>query len=151
MLDIRDTDVARRDRILAALHADIRELESRRGVKISDQRINADLPAHQRPPHRRHARSHLRTPNRISYKKMVARAYHDTNFIAPIAPVAMLFIPCRNGVSHRPDEYATPESIALGTRVLALALAKLASRVATDASLQPASSHRSHDREYANV
>jgi N-carbamoyl-L-amino-acid hydrolase len=38
----------------------------------------------------------------------------------------MLFIPCRNGVSHRPDEYATPESIALGTRVLALALAQLA-------------------------
>ena len=65
--------------------------------------------------------------NAISYKKMVARAYHDTNFIAPIAPVAMLFIPCRNGVSHRPDEYATPESIALGIRVLALALAKLAS------------------------
>ena len=58
---------------------------------------------------------------------MVARAYHDTNFIAPIAPVAMLFIPCRNGVSHRPDEYATPDSIALGTRVLALTLAKLAS------------------------
>ena len=39
----------------------------------------------------------------------------------------MIFIPCRNGVSHRPDEYATPEDIALGTRVLAQALAKLAS------------------------
>jgi N-carbamoyl-L-amino-acid hydrolase len=38
----------------------------------------------------------------------------------------MLFIPCRNGVSHRPDEYSTPESIALGTRILALALAQLA-------------------------
>jgi N-carbamoyl-L-amino-acid hydrolase len=40
----------------------------------------------------------------------------------------MLFIPCRNGVSHRPDEYASPESIALGTRVLALALAQLANQ-----------------------
>ncbi len=62
---------------------------------------------------------------------MVARAYHDTSFIAPIAPVAMIFIPCRNGVSHRPDEYSTPESIALGTRVLALALAQLTNEVYT--------------------
>jgi N-carbamoyl-L-amino-acid hydrolase len=38
----------------------------------------------------------------------------------------MLFIPCRGGVSHRPDEYASPESIALGVEVLAGALRELA-------------------------
>ena len=43
---------------------------------------------------------------------MVSRAYHDSLFMARIAPVAMLFIPCRNGYSHRPDEYADPEDIA---------------------------------------
>ncbi len=45
---------------------------------------------------------------------MVARAYHDSSFVACVAPVAMLFIPCRGGVSHRPDEYASPEWIAGG-------------------------------------
>jgi acetylornithine deacetylase/succinyl-diaminopimelate desuccinylase-like protein len=69
---------------------------------------------------------HFCTSEFIACKKMASRAYHDSNFIAPIAPIAMLFIPCRAGVSHRPDEYATPESIALGTRILALTLAKLA-------------------------
>jgi N-carbamoyl-L-amino-acid hydrolase len=44
-----------------------------------------------------------------------------------LSPIAMIFIPCRDGVSHRPDEYAKPDDIALGTRVLAEALAKLAS------------------------
>jgi len=126
MLDIRDTDVARRDRILSALHADIRDLESRRNVTITEQQINADLPAIS-DPHILSTLESICNANSISYKKLVARAYHDTNFIAPIAPVAMLFIPCRNGVSHRPDEYATPASIALGTRILALALAQLAS------------------------
>jgi N-carbamoyl-L-amino-acid hydrolase len=58
---------------------------------------------------------------------MISRAYHDTSFMAQVAPVAMLFLPCRGGVSHRPDEYATPEAIGLGTRVLARALADLAS------------------------
>ena len=127
-LDIRDTDVSRREAIMAALHADIRALEARRNITITEHQINADVPATSDP----HILATLETicnSESIPYKKMVARAYHDTNFIAPIAPVAMLFIPCRNGVSHRPDEYATPESIALGTRVLALALAKLTNEV----------------------
>lgn len=125
-LDIRDTDVARRDSIMTALHADIREIESRRQVTITEHQINADLPATS-DPHILATLEAVCQSESISCKRMVARAYHDTNFIAPIAPVAMLFIPCRNGVSHRPDEYSTPAAIALGTRVLALTLAKLAS------------------------
>ena len=62
-----------------------------------------------------------------SYKRMVSRAYHDSLFMARIAPVAMLFIPCRGGVSHRPDEYASPEWIGSGVHVLARTLAMLAS------------------------
>jgi N-carbamoyl-L-amino-acid hydrolase len=58
---------------------------------------------------------------------MISRAYHDSLFMAQIAPFAMIFIPCRNGVSHKSDEYAKPEDIALGTSVLAQVLAKLAS------------------------
>jgi ureidoglycolate amidohydrolase len=60
-------------------------------------------------------------------RRMVARAYHDSSFVAVIAPVAMLFIPCRDGVSHRPDEYASPEWIGSGVNVLARTLATLAS------------------------
>ena len=56
---------------------------------------------------------------------MVSRAYHDSLFVSRFAPTAMLFIPCRGGVSHRPDEYAAPEAIAAGATVLAEALAKL--------------------------
>jgi N-carbamoyl-L-amino-acid hydrolase len=47
--------------------------------------------------------------------------------MARISPIAMIFIPCRGGVSHRPDEYASPGHIASGTRVLAATLGKLAS------------------------
>ncbi len=61
-----------------------------------------------------------------TYKRMVARAYHDSSFVACIAPTAMLFIPCRGGVSHRPDEYASPEWIGSGVHVLARTLAELA-------------------------
>jgi N-carbamoyl-L-amino-acid hydrolase len=38
----------------------------------------------------------------------------------------MIFIPCRGGVSHRPDEYSSPEQIRDGVMVLAHTIAKLA-------------------------
>ena len=62
---------------------------------------------------------------RLPFERMISRAYHDSLFMSRIAPTAMLFIPCRGGVSHRPDEYASPEAIAQGTLVLAEALARL--------------------------
>jgi N-carbamoyl-L-amino-acid hydrolase len=62
----------------------------------------------------------------FAFEPMISRAYHDALFMARIAPTAMLFIPCRAGVSHRPDEYASPDDIARGVRVLALTLARLA-------------------------
>ena len=125
MLDIRDTDVARRNGVMEAFHADIAELEQRRGVKVQEEIINADAPA-KSSDHIVETVEAICREEGVSYKKMVSRAYHDSSFVAAVAPVTMLFIPSRNGVSHRPDEYSTPESIVLGTRVLALALAKLA-------------------------
>ena len=126
MLDIRDTDPTRRDQIMSNICDDIHDIETRRTVKITEQEINADQPAVSDPNILSIIESICQSEN-VPYKKMVSRAYHDSSFIARIAPIAMIFVPCRNGVSHRPDEYATPESIALGTRILALTLSQLSS------------------------
>ena len=56
---------------------------------------------------------------------MVSRAYHDSLFMSRIAPTAMLFIPCRNGYSHRPDEFASSEAMAHGVTALAETLRRL--------------------------
>jgi ureidoglycolate amidohydrolase len=123
-LDIRDTDAARRDGIMDGLHAEIAALETRRGVRITEETINADQPTVS-DPRIVAALEEVCREERATYRKLVSRAYHDTSFMARVCPVAMLFIPCRAGVSHRPDEYSTPESIALGTRILAKTLAAL--------------------------
>lgn len=125
-LDIRDTDPGRRESVMQAVRRDIDELRQRRKVTIEAQLINADQPA-QSSPHTVKLLEDACVANGIPYKKMVSRAYHDSSFMARIVPIAMIFIPCRNGVSHRPDEYAAPADIVLGTRVLAETLAKLAS------------------------
>lgn len=125
-LDIRDTDPTRRESVMQAVRTDIEDLRQRRQVTITEELINADAPA-QSSPHIIEVLEQICTEQKIRYKKMVSRAYHDSLFMARIAPIAMIFIPCRNGVSHRPDEYAAPDDIARGTHVLAAALAKLAS------------------------
>ena len=125
-LDLRDTDPGRRDEVIAAVRSDIAEIAKKRGVTITEQIVNADQPAACSPELiylLEISAKQIGAPSR----RIVSRAYHDSLFLARIAPIGMLFIPCRDGVSHRPEEYAAPEDIALGARVLALALAKLAS------------------------
>jgi N-carbamoyl-L-amino-acid hydrolase len=46
-------------------------------------------------------------------------AGHDGVFVARIAPMGMIFVPCRDGRSHAPEEWAEPADCANGARVLA--------------------------------
>jgi N-carbamoyl-L-amino-acid hydrolase len=125
-LDIRDTDPARRERVMQAVRRDVEAIRVRREVRIAESLVNADDPAIC-SPHIVEVLDEVCRGYGVQPKHMVSRAYHDSLFMARIAPIAMIFIPCRAGVSHRPDEYAAPADIALGTRVLASTLGKLAS------------------------
>lgn len=124
-VDLRDTDAERRGRVQEGIFATSREVGGRRGVSISLESVNADPPA-QSSPEVLTALIGACEAEGIGFRKMVSRAYHDSSFMARIAPVAMLFIPCRGGVSHRPDEYSSPEDISRGVKVLARTLASLA-------------------------
>ncbi|MBB3388773.1 N-carbamoyl-L-amino-acid hydrolase [Rhizobium sp. BK275] len=52
------------------------------------------------------------------HRFMASGAGHDTAWIARMAPAAMIFVPCREGRSHSPDEWAENDDIALGAAVL---------------------------------
>lgn len=123
--DIRDIDGARRDSVLTALAKAMDDVSARRGVKIDVELVNADPPTTCDPAILEALEASAKEAGK-TYKKMVARAYHDSSFVSCIAPTAMLFIPCRGGVSHRPDEYSSPEWIGGGVHVLARTLARLA-------------------------
>ncbi|MFD2239297.1 M20 family metallo-hydrolase [Aureimonas populi] len=58
---------------------------------------------------------------------LLSAAGHDARQMAALAPSAMIFIPCRGGLSHHPDEWAEPEHIAAGATVLLDVLAELTS------------------------
>jgi ureidoglycolate amidohydrolase len=123
-VDIRDTELKRRDAVMQALDNACRDVSSTRQVSIHTELVNADAPG-DCSPIVIDALSQACIKHRLKFMPMVSRAYHDSLFIRRIAPVAMLFIPCRNGYSHRPDEYASPDDIVRGTLVLAETLAAL--------------------------
>jgi len=58
--------------------------------------------------------------------RMPSGAFHDAQFMHPLCPSGMIFVPCRGGVSHHPSEYSEPAELASGARVLAQVLAELA-------------------------
>jgi ureidoglycolate amidohydrolase len=124
-VDIRDTNLERRDRVIKTFEEVCRATSAKRRVEIRSELVNADAPAESGPAIVAALRKACEKHS-FPFLTMTSRAYHDSLFISRIAPIAMLFIPCRNGYSHRPDEYAAPEDIARGALVLAETLAMLA-------------------------
>jgi len=57
--------------------------------------------------------------------ELVSGAFHDALFVAEICPVGMIFIRCRDGISHNPLEFAEPADVTAGAEVLMSALLKL--------------------------
>jgi ureidoglycolate amidohydrolase len=124
-IDVRDTRLGTRDAALQRIEESVRQICLRRGVAFEMERLNVDAPALCDPGL---VQAVIAAGDELALpvKKMISRAYHDSLFMAQLCPTTMIFIPCRDGVSHRPDEYSSPEQIRHGVEVLARVLAKLA-------------------------
>jgi allantoate deiminase len=126
-LDIRSPADAERIKAVGDIKAAIAAIAERRGVR---QRFT---PGHQAPA----ALCDSRLSDQLAAAaqacgtttpRMPSGAGHDAMAFDKIIPFAMLFVRCRGGVSHNPDEYASPADIDLAARVLATFLEGIASQ-----------------------
>src|SRR5699024_6177941 len=60
--------------------------------------------------------------------KLVSGAFHDAIHLAHLCPTAMLFTPCRAGISHHPDEHIEREDAEVAVRALAHSVEQLLTR-----------------------
>lgn len=90
----------------AAAPCDVRV---RRMVDAPSNDFDAGLQAAIRASATRHGFTHL---------DLLSAAGHDARQMASLARSAMIFIPCRGGISHHPDEWAEPDHVAAGATVL---------------------------------
>ena len=124
-IDLRDTNIETRNKALSDLQHEIAEICTRRNIQYTIEMVNCDPPAICDEKIVDIVQSVVNELNYTS-KKMVSYAYHDSLFMAQLFPTTMIFIPTKGGVSHRPDEYSSPEEIEKGVMVLALTLKKIA-------------------------
>lgn len=75
-----------------------------------------------------------RAAERLGHSHMpaVSGAGHDAVYMARLAPTGMIFIPCKDGISHNEIEDAKPEHITAGADVLLHAMLERAGVVAAD-------------------
>ncbi len=123
-IDIRDTQLARRDRVLARVMAAAQAIGDRYGQGTRLEIISQDPPARCGPEVVAAIEAACQEAG-MTQQHMISRAYHDCLFMALLCPSAMIFIPCRDGISHRPDEFSKPEDIVAGIEVLARTLTRL--------------------------
>ncbi len=125
-IDIRDTDLITRDKMVTDIQQAIKEIAQARRVSRQIDILNADDPC---TAGEIVVSAAVSTTHQLAYsfKKLVSRAYHDALFMSQICPSGMIFVPSQNGYSHRPEEYTSPQDIARGVTVLAHTLARLAS------------------------
>ena len=66
----------------------------------------------------REATKQLEHPN----FEMISGAGHDSVYLARVAPTSMIFVPCKDGISHNEAEYANQEDLSAGADVLLRAI-----------------------------
>lgn len=124
-IDLRDSDMAVKEEVLKELRSYFREVEKRRKVSIHDVVHNHDQPVRCNPNMNRIIEN-ICLEKSIDYHRMMSGAYHDSMFVGKFAPISMIFVPSRGGLSHNPDEWTDFEDIKLGTEILAESLLTLA-------------------------
>ena len=106
-IDIRDVDQTRRDRVLETVRTTMETIAARRQVTAVTQCLSADPPASASPVVMEAIQVACCTLG-LEHLPMVNRAYHDSLFMAGIAPTGMIFIPCKEGIAIGPTSIAIP-------------------------------------------
>lgn len=124
-VDLRHPDPATLDRAWRLMRERIPEWAAEEGVEASLE----DL-AHAAPvtfdPDVVEAVDRAAALRGYSRLRLVSGAGHDAQIMSSVWPTAMIFVPSRDGISHSPAEYSSPEACVAGARVLLDALLALA-------------------------
>lgn len=125
-LDIRSNRLAFLEGHADRVQEAIRAVGQRFNVFVKIQQIVFLLPIEQMDERLQQAAVTACRSLGASYELMPSGAIHDVAVVAAqqrsdgsLIPGGLLFIPCKDGLSHNPKEYATPEAVHIGAQVLA--------------------------------
>jgi len=124
-IDARHPDLEKRRALYATHEALIKEVAARRGLGVEMRTLFDHEPSLSAPELLR-VLGEAAAEQNIRTLTMASGAGHDSQQMAEIAKVAMIFVRSKDGRSHTPEEFSSIEDIVLGVRLLAEGLYKLA-------------------------
>ena len=124
-VDMRHPDQARLDALENLVISTVREEAERQRCTAEISR-SFDMPSCTFSADLQRAIKEAAAEEGLASMPMLSGAFHDALFVNRVAPAAMIFVPCRDGLSHNEAEHVEPEHTAAGCRVLAQATAVLA-------------------------
>ena len=124
LADFRGIEPAAIARTLERFEHGVRELAARREVAVDLQPIVREAPLVIEPAMADTATAAAAALG-IPTRRLVSGASHDANHLAALCPVGLLFVACRDGRSHCPEEWAESAHVAAGTHVLLETLLRL--------------------------
>ena len=116
-IDIRGIDVRSLERIEQSVLESARRICATRNVQLIEEKLSSIPPIGMSKELEMKLEEAARELG-LSNQVMVSGAGHDAMSFPPICDTAMVFIPCRRGISHNKMEFTTIENILNGARVL---------------------------------
>jgi allantoate deiminase len=126
-LDVRHPSDAARQRALARLRAAARDIARRRGLALSVE-VTQDNAAVACSGELTALLSRSVRAVQGGCPSLPSGAGHDAVIVSRLAPVAMLLVRCRDGLSHHPDEFVHTRDMAAALRVVVDFLGRVAGR-----------------------
>jgi allantoate deiminase len=120
-LDIRHQDDAVRQRLHDRLKTRAQEIAASRGCKFSWQ-VRQKTPAVQMDPQLSELFGKAMQDSGVPVHQLPSGAGHDAAQVAELAPVAMLFVRCKKGISHNPAESVKKEDVETAIEVMSCCL-----------------------------
>ncbi|MBC6367146.1 Zn-dependent hydrolase [Algoriphagus sp. AK58] len=128
-LEIRDLSSEKIWKIYKEIESKAKELAEKSGTELEVKHIEvASKPALADPMIRGIIKNQADKLG-LSTKSLPSGAGHDAQEMARIAPMGMIFIPSKDGISHAPEEFSTKEDIANGANVLLQTILELDKRL----------------------
>ena len=117
MIDLRHPDGAALNSMESEVRAALSRICEPLGLKFGEQRI-WDQPAVRFDAGCVAAVRRAAELSGYSARDIVSGAGHDAAYVSRVAPAAMIFVPCRGGISHNEAEFSSKEQCARGAQVL---------------------------------
>ena len=123
-VDIRSISKVARNSVVTLVKEFIDITAEKRGLSYTIETIAQDHPVEMHPAMIREIEEAIKSVG-VEYMTMPSGAGHDAMHWAEAVPTGMIFIPCRDGISHNPAEFAEMDDIVTGAEVLDKVLRKL--------------------------